>query len=138
MALSLLNGTTGAVDFTTESGTPKSWQGIVNYISFDVDRGMFQQVTFGSTNWSKQIVGINAGSGRLEGYMAKGVTHADPLYFASKTTATPFIFTADTGCTIAGSLWVSRQHHGQRAYGNSEFNADYVVDGAPTSVWVTT
>jgi hypothetical protein len=137
MPLALLNGTTGTQEFSTGPSTPKTWAGILNYISIVFDRDFFQQTVFGSSRWSRQITSAARMSGRNEGYLSTGVANSDPIYLFSGTTSLPFTATLETGCTVAGNLWASREEMGTRALGNSEFAFNWVGDGAPTTVWVT-
>jgi hypothetical protein len=133
--LALLSGLTGTQDFATGVTTAdKSYQGILNYISFDIDADFFEQVVFGSSRFAKQLAGAARISGRNEGYIPVGVANADPLYLFSGNAPLKYLVTLETGNTIAGTLWARREHLGIRAIGNSEFAFDWVgASGAPTS-----
>lgn len=135
MALSLLDGTSAAVDFTIAT---ISYKCIANYLSLDFVRDMFEYTTFCGTGWRTRTPGMKQGIGRLDGFAAKGVpTIVDPLALFATTLGSAFVFTVDTGCTLTGTLIVNRDHTGMRAAANSERGIDFETQGAVTSVWVT-
>jgi hypothetical protein len=133
----LLSGVSGSQDFGVGTTTAdKSYQGILNYITVDFDGDFFQQVVFGSSRFAKQLAGMVRVSGRNEGYIPVGVANADPLYLFAGNVPLKYLVTLETGNTLAGTLWASREHIGIRAMGNSEFAFDWVGQGAPTITWV--
>jgi hypothetical protein len=136
MALSLLDGTSAAVDFTIAT---ISYKCIANYLSIDFVRDMFEYTTFCTAGgWRTRTPGMKQGIGRLDGFAAKGVTTiVDPLALFSGSAGSAFVFTVDTGCTLTGTLVVTRDHTGMRAAANSERGIDFETQGAVTSVWVT-
>ena len=72
----------------------------------------------------------------LDGYVSKGTIYSDPLALFADNIAKPFIFTADTGCTLSGSAHASLDAIGLRAAANSERGIDLRSYGPVTSVWV--
>jgi hypothetical protein len=123
--LALLNGVTGTQDFAVGASTADKSYG-----------DFFQQIVFGTSRFAKQIAGMIRVSGRNEGYIPVGVANADPIYLFTGNAPLKYLVTLETGNTLAGTLWASREHIGIRAMGNSEFAFDWVGQGAPVSVWV--
>lgn len=136
MALSLLDGTSAAFDFTTSA---LSWKCKANYCSADINRDMLERTTFCSgAGWRERIPALKQVLGRLEGFIGKGGNAADdPMYLFSSNNAPAFVMTFDTGCTLSGSMHATRLHLGIRAAQNSELALDWESTGAVTSAWVT-
>lgn len=139
MALSLLDGTTAAIDFTIEptpGGTKASLKCIANFISYIIRRGTSQRFTFCSSGWAQPIAGVRAGFVHIDGFMGKGVALASPVALISQDSPLEFIFTADTGCTITQSAIETQEGDAVRALGESSRGLDLETSGPPTTAWV--
>lgn len=136
--LALLDGTAAAVDFSIAySGTVQtSLKCAFAYISCDVVREFTEKTTFCSSGWRARNPGMKQLIGHLDGFMSKGTNYSDPLALFASNDPFPFIFTADTSCTLTGSLHAARDHNGMRAAANSERGIDWESSGVVTSAWV--
>lgn len=140
MALSLLDGTSALIDFSIAydggGSSQSSMKCAFNYISADISREFTEKTTFCSSGWRSRQPGMKQVVGHLDGFVSKGTVFSDPLALFATTNAFPFVFTADTGCTLTGSLHAQRDHIGLRAAANSERGLDWESTGAVTSAWV--
>lgn len=137
MALSLLDGSSATLDFTTGS-SPVSWKCVVSYMSIDLGRRLEDRTTFCTGGgWASGVPTMKQAAIRLDGFMSTGATFSDPLAMMATTAAVPFVATFFTGCTYTGNMHAVGQHSGMRAQGASEMGLSAVSDGAITSAWVT-
>lgn len=138
MALELLDGTVAAVDMSIAySGTAQtSLKCAFNYLSARMQRGFTERTTFCSSGWVQEQAGMKQLLLHLDGYVSKGAVFSDPLALFADNTAKPFIFTADTGCTLTGSALAASDDMGLRAAANSQRGIDLRSYGVVTSVWV--
>lgn len=141
MALALLDGTSASVDFTvapTSGGVQASIKCLLNYISLVYQRATSTKLTFCSGGWEAPIAGMRRGFGHLDGFVSKGSAQSTPLLYFLVDDPLPFLFTADTGCTIAHWLIDTQEAMGVRSMGEFGRGMDFVTSGTPTVVWVIT
>lgn len=134
--MTILDGTTAAFDFTTGTAASDSWKCVATYAEFNVRRDFIEQTTFCSTGgWRERLPILKQVIGRITGFLSKGEAISDPLHLFSGTAGVPFVFTADTGCTLSGNLHAANYRGGMRAQANSEMDLDYESTGSVSSSW---
>jgi hypothetical protein len=138
MALTLLDGTTAAIDFTLAfSGSNQvSVKCAFSRISARMQRGFTDRTTFCSTGWVEEIPGMKQLLMSLAGYASKGTAYSDPLALFSDNVPRPFLFTADTGCTLTGNANAVSDGVDLVAAANSGRGIDLRSHGPVTSAWV--
>lgn len=137
MAISLLDGTVSAFNFTIAASTSAQWPCVSNYMSCDLVREFFEQTTFCSSGWRSRTPGLKQLIGRIDGYANKGFAYSDPSVLFATTAGFAFVATFDTGCTFTGTLQAARFHVGLHAGAQSEMGLDFESTGAVTVAWVT-
>jgi hypothetical protein len=136
--LALLDGTTAAIDMTLAfSGTNQvSVKCAFNRISARMNRGFTDRTTFCSTGWVEEIPGMKQLLISLAGYASKGTPYSDPLALFSDNVPRPFLFTADTSCTLSGNAHAASDGVDLVAAANSGRGIDLRSTGPVTSAWV--
>ncbi len=140
--LALLDGTTAAVDFTAQTTSAGATTGSLKchagYLSLRAQRATNEKITFCSSSWSVPTSGIRRGFGHIDMFASVGTPHSSAFVTLLADTPLSFVFTADTGNTIAWSMMTVDEAFGVRAFGEFSRGLDFVTSGAPVIVWVVT
>lgn len=139
MALSLLDFTSGNVDFqiTPTGGSPQSLKCVIGDLSFSLRKDMVSRQTLCDGIWENRIPQKRQGFISATKFASKGVVISDPLALFSTSTPLVFTFTADTSCTITGSLHETSDALGGTA-GGVLFGGGVAFEtaGAVSTSWV--